>query len=148
MNCCDAWGNCDQSDTCPARTGVVLPHQAAHARRVAAAHGVAPIKSSRPKWMDGKATPRTCDELGICQGRGDCDCTHPVPPEAGNFQIVDLGPDDDGQPLSRAEGVALAWTLLAWLACVLALVALVAGATGYATELWADVLWAYLVGLP
>ena len=35
MNCCDAWGNCDQSDTCPVRTGKVLPHQAAHARRVA-----------------------------------------------------------------------------------------------------------------
>ena len=32
-NCCNEYGDCQQSDTCPARTGTVLPHQAAHARR-------------------------------------------------------------------------------------------------------------------
>lgn len=35
MNCCNANGDCRQGDDCPARTGVVLPHQAAHARRMA-----------------------------------------------------------------------------------------------------------------
>jgi hypothetical protein len=34
MNCCDTYGQCTQGRDCPARTGVVLPHQAAHARRV------------------------------------------------------------------------------------------------------------------
>ena len=33
MNCCNEYGNCIQGGDCPARTGVVLPHQAAHARR-------------------------------------------------------------------------------------------------------------------
>jgi hypothetical protein len=36
MNCCDEYGDCRQSDDCPIRTGVVLPHQAACARRRAA----------------------------------------------------------------------------------------------------------------
>lgn len=29
-NCCDEYGDCRQGRDCPARTGVVLPHQAAH----------------------------------------------------------------------------------------------------------------------
>lgn len=33
MNCCDEYGDCRQSDDCPIRTGVVLPHQAACAAR-------------------------------------------------------------------------------------------------------------------
>ena len=97
-----------------------------HARRVACGQQVAHVGARRPKWLDGKGTA--------------------VPPEAGNFQIVDLGPDDDGQPLTRAEGVALAWTLLAWLACVVCVVALVAMGTGYITERWADLLLAFLEG--
>lgn len=36
MNCCNAYGQCDQGRDCPARTGAVLPHQARHAARVAA----------------------------------------------------------------------------------------------------------------
>lgn len=36
MNCCDEYGDCRQSDDCPVRTGVVLPHQAACAKRRAA----------------------------------------------------------------------------------------------------------------
>lgn len=36
MNCCDTWGNCNQGRDCPARTGKVLPHQAAHATSVEA----------------------------------------------------------------------------------------------------------------
>lgn len=34
-NCCNEYGECRQSDDCPVRTGKVLPHQAAHARRMA-----------------------------------------------------------------------------------------------------------------
>lgn len=34
MNCCDTYGNCNQGRECPARTGKVLPHQAAHAKRM------------------------------------------------------------------------------------------------------------------
>ena len=106
MNCCDEYGQCRQGRDCPARTGIVLPHQAAHAA------SVAKIKASKP---------RTCDELGVCQGRGDCDCDcqDTVPPEAGNFPITYLGPDDDGDPLTRDECTALAQTLLAWLLIVL-----------------------------
>jgi hypothetical protein len=33
MNCCDTYGQCTQGRDCPARTGVVLPHQAAHAKK-------------------------------------------------------------------------------------------------------------------
>jgi hypothetical protein len=142
MNCCDEYGDCQQSDTCPARTGTVLPHQAAHAARVVR------VKSTRPAWMDGKAThPRTCDELGICQGRGDCDCTHPMPPEADNFRIIDLGLDDYDQPLSLDKSYTLMRALLIWLVSVLALVALVSVSVSYTTERWADVLWAYLAAL-
>lgn len=50
MSCCDKYGECSQSDTCPIRTGIVLPHQARCAR-----HQVARIKSSRPAWLDGGA---------------------------------------------------------------------------------------------
>jgi len=125
MNCCSEYGDCTQGRDCPARTGKVLPHQAAHAQRVAR------VKSSRPVWMDGKAST--------------------VPPEAGNFKIIELGPDDtplyDGQPLTHDENRALAWTLITWLTCVLCFVAVVAFATGYGTERWADVIWAYLAQL-
>ena len=31
MNCCIAYGQCNQGRDCPVRTGRVLPHQAAHA---------------------------------------------------------------------------------------------------------------------
>lgn len=132
MNCCDSYGTCTQGRECPARTGTVLPHQAEHAARVAR------IKASRPR-------PR--DDLGICQGKGDCACTHPVPPEAGNFQIVDLGPDDsDCQPLTHDENMALVRTLLSWLLVVLAMVGLLALAVSYHTEVHADVLWTFLQG--
>ena len=36
MNCCDTYGSCRQGRDCPARTGVVLPYQAAHAKRMEA----------------------------------------------------------------------------------------------------------------
>jgi hypothetical protein len=32
--CCNEWGQCTQGRDCPARTGVVLPHQARHAKRI------------------------------------------------------------------------------------------------------------------
>jgi len=128
-SCCNEYGDCTQGATCPARTGVVLPHQAAHARRVAdGGEQVARIKSSRPKWLDGKGTP--------------------VPPEAGNFQIIDLGPeDDDGEPLSRDENMALVRTLLGWALAVAVMVGGVALAVGYATEAHAELLWAFLQGV-
>ena len=36
MNCCDTYGSCRQGRDCPARTGIVLPYQAAHAKRTEA----------------------------------------------------------------------------------------------------------------
>lgn len=120
MNCCNYFGECDQSDTCPVRTGVVLPCQARHAAQVAR------VKSTRPAWLPGKG----------------------VPPEAGNFQIVDLGPDDsDDQPLTHDEALALVRTLLSWLLGVLALVGAVALAVSYSTEAHAGALWAFLQGV-
>lgn len=40
MNCCDEYGQCRQGRDCPVHTGVVLPHQAAHAK-CREAHGCA-----------------------------------------------------------------------------------------------------------
>jgi hypothetical protein len=145
MNCCDTYGECRQSDDCPVRTGKVLPHQAAHARRVApfkvievstprnhTEHpAVARIKSTRPVWMDGKASA--------------------VPPEAGNFKIIELGPDDtplyDGQPLSHAETMALVRLMIYLLLGVLVVFGGLGLATSYSTERWPDVLWAFLQGV-
>jgi hypothetical protein len=121
MNCCDTYGNCRQSDDCPARTGTVLPHQAAHAQKVAR------IKSTRPAWLPGDG----------------------VPPEAGNFKIIDLGPDDvdAGQPLTRDESMGLVRTLLKALLVLLATVVVMSLLVSYGTEAFADVLWAYLAQL-
>lgn len=127
MTCCDKYGDCSQSDTCPTRTGIVLPHQAAHAYHVACAHQVAGIKSSRPKWLDGKGTP--------------------VPPEAGNFQIQYLGPEDDGQPLTHDEAMALVRTLLVWGIGLLGTIVLVSLAVSYGTERFAAALWSFLAQL-
>ena len=122
MSCCKLYGDCAQSDTCPHRTGVLLRHQCAHAAQVAR------IKNNRPLWMDGFSSP--------------------VPPEAGNFQIVDLGPDDsDCQPMSHDESMRLVRTLLIWLAGVLATVVVVSLLVSYGTEAFADVLWLVLAGL-
>lgn len=132
MNCCDEYGDCQQSDTCPARTGVVLPHQAAHAARVAR------IKATRP---------RTCDDLGICQGRGSCACTHPVPSEAGNFKIVDLGPDDIGAGLGAMDGIRQVYALTGWLLVVLAVVVALVLLVSYSTEAHTQALWAFLQGV-
>jgi len=64
-----------------------------------------------------------------------------VPPECGNFKIVDMGPDDeDCQPLTHDENMALVRTLLGWLAAVLGIVTLVSFAVGYSTERFAGVL--------
>jgi len=120
MNCCDTYGNCRQSDDCPARTGTVLPHQAAHAQRVAR------IKSTRPAWLPGDG----------------------VPPEAGNFKISYLGPDEDGLgPLSHDENMALVRTLLLWLISVVGVVALVSVLVSFTTERYAELLWGLLATL-
>jgi hypothetical protein len=100
----------------------VLPHQAAHAQQVAR------IKSTRPAWLPGEG----------------------VPPEAGNFKIVDLGPDDDTddcQPITHDESMGLVRTLLAALLITLATVVVVSLLVSYGTEAFSDVLWAYLAGL-
>ena len=122
MNCCDEYGDCRQSDDCPARTGKVLPHQQRHANQVAR------IKSTRPAWLPGEG----------------------VPPEAGNFKIIDLGPDDDidaGQPLSHDQSMGLVRTLLHALLVLLATVVVVSLLVSYGTEAFSDVLWAYLARL-
>lgn len=121
MNCCDTYGTCQQGRDCPARTGTVLPHQAAHAQQVAR------IKSTRPVWLPGEG----------------------VPPEAGNFQIIDLGPDDidAGQPLSHDQSMGLVRTLLHALLVLLATVVVVSLLVSYGTEVFADVLWALLQGV-
>lgn len=115
--CCDEFGTCTKGRDCPARTGTVLPHQAAHAQRVAR------IKSTRPVWMDGKA------------------CA--VPPEAGNVRLppVDY---DDGHPLSHTETMALVRLMIYLLLGVLAVFGGLGLAASYGTERWADVLWAFL----
>lgn len=121
-NCCNTYGACTQGRDCPARTGTVLPHQAAHAQQVAR------IKSTRPAWLPGEG----------------------VPPEAGNFKIVDLGPDDDTddcQPLTHDESMGLVRTLLAALLITVATVAAMALLVSYTTEAHAAALWALLQGL-
>lgn len=120
-SCCDEYGTCQQGRDCPARTGTVLPHQAAHAQQVAR------IKSTRPAWLPGDG----------------------VPPEAGNFKIIDLGPDDvdAGQPLTRDESMGLVRTLLKALLVLLATGVVMSLLVSYGTEAFADVLWAYLAGL-
>ena len=122
MNCCDTYGTCQQGRDCPARTGTVLPHQAAHAQQVAR------IKSTRPAWLPGEG----------------------VPPEAGNFKIVDLGPDDDTddcQPITHDENMALVRTLLLWLISVVGVVALVSVLVSFTTERYAELLWGLLATL-
>lgn len=119
-SCCNDYGDCTQGRDCPVRTGKVLPHQAAHAQRVAR------IKSTRPVWMDGKA------------------CA--VPPEAGNVRLPPID-YDDGQPLSHAETMALVRLMIYLLLGVLVVFGGLGLATSYSTERWPDVLWAYLSAL-
>lgn len=52
-SCCDAYGDCTQGRTCPARTQVVLPHQAAHARRMQA------LVTNVPGVLHSDDTPET-----------------------------------------------------------------------------------------
>ena len=109
-SCCKIYGECRQSDTCPHRTGVVLPHQADHACRVAK------VKSTRPAWLPGDV----------------------VPPETGNFKIIDLGPD---------EVIAPVRSLMAWLLVVLAVALLAVLLVSYSTEAHAAALWSLLQGV-
>lgn len=78
------------------------------------AQGVARIKSSTPKFSDV------------------------VPPETGNFQIVDLGPD---------EVIAPVRALMTWLLVVLAVVVALVLLVSYSTEAHAQALWAFLQGV-
>lgn len=78
------------------------------------ARRVARIKSSTPKFSDL------------------------VPPETGNFKIVDLGPD---------EVIAPVRSLMTWLLLVLAVVAALVLLVSYSTEAHAQLLWGWLAGL-
>jgi hypothetical protein len=133
MNCCDEYGDCRQGRDCPARRDTPINGGKAKLVEITTpgmhSSQVARIKSTRPAWLPG-----------------DC-----VPPEAGNFQILDLGPDDidAGQPLAHDKSMALVRTLLSLLLAVLlmVLVGALALAVSYSTEAHADVLWAFLAGL-
>jgi len=66
-----------------------------------------PPTTTRPAWMDGatqgaRHRPRTCHELGVCQGRGDCDCVHHTTGDVdgGNVRL-----DDPGAALTGQEWV-------------------------------------------
>ena len=90
-----------------------------------------------------------CDEFGTCTRGANCPAragkANTVPPEAGNFYLLSLDPqDDDGEPLSRAEVLHLVFLLLVALGVVWLLVALVSGAL---TGGYAELLWAYLAAL-
>jgi hypothetical protein len=61
-----------------------------------------------------------------------------VPPETGNFQIVDLGPDEVIEPVR---------SLMTWLLVVLAVVAALVLLVSYSTEAHAQALWGWLAGL-
>ena len=88
MTCCETYGDCTQGRQCPERTGVVQPHQAAHAARVANSH------PHQPK------VTRTCNELGLCDQQGNCSgagACHAKP--AGlSVQFVGQEPDEPTEP--------------------------------------------------
>ena len=118
MNCCDEYGQCRQGDDCPARTGKVLPHQAAHAAKVAEAATVAPIKTTRPHWMDGGSLPSA---------------------EAGNFYLY--------SPDTRPVGWLGTGLLLCWLMYIVGMVWLLMLGARWAYSQWSDVMWALLARL-
>ena len=150
MNCCSEYGGCTQGPDCPARQ---VPHEALN---------YDPTDPDKMRLPAG-ATCGQCIHIARCTAlfghvESDTHCdwspsryktvsANPVPPEAGNFQILDLGPDDDGQPLGHDEAMALVRTLLLWLLAVACTVTVVSVAVGYTTERWPDVLWAYLAAL-
>ena len=87
---------------------------------------------------------RTREELGVCQGRGDCGCQRPAsstPPEAGNVWFVGTEPNDDetafdtGWPLTGREVLAFWITIFAASAVVVSLILMVTGwANGLSTR--------------
>ena len=130
-DCCNEFGQCTQGSNCPIR---------ACTRRMPAP----PINSTKVPTYHR----RTCDQLGVCQGRGDCDCVASVPPEAGTFRITYLGKDDGAW-----EAVTLA-DLWRWLrptlpalAGVLLAVGLLSLGTGWLTEHHSALLWHLLQGV-
>lgn len=88
----------------------------------------------------------------VCNQGRDCTCTQMVcqsaAPEAGNFRIIDLGPDDDDiRPLNHDETMALVRLLLCWLLGVIIFFGGLGLLVSYGAERWADVIWAYLAQL-
>ena len=57
---------------------------------------------------------RTCEQLGVRQSRGDCDCT---PPEAGNVWFIGGEPVDE--PMTPGDRLALAVVMLVSAASVI-----------------------------
>ena len=98
-NCCNEYGDCTQGRDCPARTGVILPHQAAHARRL----------------TPFKAAPKRIEVSTVGAYDSHLEWPDTVPPEAGNVRLppVDL---DDFQPLSHEESMELVRTIILLLA--------------------------------
>lgn len=122
-SCCDTWGNCTQGRDCPARTGIVLPHQAAHAARVASSHPHQPKHTAHEQTMSGAAyqsqsggigAGHTCDGRGLCIGKWGCGgkgACHSAPGHT-SLPIQFVGPEpieptgpvhDEGMPLSPKE---------------------------------------------
>jgi hypothetical protein len=93
-----------------------------------------------------------CDNFGTCTCGPNCQAragkANTVPPEAGNFKVSYLGPDeDDLGPLSHDENMALVRTLLLWLISVVGVVALVSVLVSFTTERYAELLWGLLATL-
>jgi hypothetical protein len=93
-----------------------------------------------------------CDEFGTCTRGANCPAlagkANTMPPEAGNFKISYLGPNEDGLgPLSHDENMALVRTLLLWLISVVGVVALVSVLVSFTTERYAELLWGLLATL-
>lgn len=92
-----------------------------------------------------------CDDFGTCTCGPNCPAragkANTVPPEAGNFKISYLGPDDDLGPLSHDENMALGRTLLMWLISVVTVVGTVSIFVSFGTERYAELLWGLLATL-
>lgn len=123
MNCCNEYGQCTQSPDCPA--GSIAPTRCETLGVCNAGPGctcppakVAPVKTTRPHWMDGGSLPSS---------------------EVGNIVLI---------PTNKANVAPLGWLgtslLLFWLCSVVGMVWLLMLGAGWAYRQWANLLWAFL----
>jgi len=82
----------------------------------------APLHILTPAQLGTPQSPHhTCDQLGGCQGRGNCNC-QTAPREAGNIWFAEPEPDDTiksvGWPVSGLQ-IAACWMLLAALSLLI-----------------------------